>query len=106
MAEEVLDAQVIEEEAPDAGDAEAATVRRLPVRKRGGELDAVRGEVATAALAAAGGVVAGAATVVVVRAIGAVSRSRSGRVMTRGRKPAKVVASRSFLVDVHVLGDR
>jgi hypothetical protein len=60
----------------------------------------------TAALAAAGGVVAGAATVAVVRAIGAVSRANRGRVMTKGRKPAKVVASRSFLIDVHVLGDK
>ena len=60
----------------------------------------------TAALAAAGGVVAGAVTVAVVRAIGAVSRADRGRIVTRGRKPAKVVASRSFLVDIHVLGDR
>jgi hypothetical protein len=104
MAEQVLDAQAVEEEAPEG--ASEGEVRRLPVRKRVGELDLLRGEVTTAALAAAGGVVAGAATVAVVRAIGALGRQRGSRVVTRGRRPAKVVASRSFLVDVHVLGDR
>jgi hypothetical protein len=107
MAEEVLEAQAVEEQGPDTTAGEpAAEVRRLPVRKRGTDLEPVRGEMTTAALAAAGGVVAGAATVAVVRAIGAVSRANRGRVVTKGRKPAKVVASRSFLIDVHVLGDR
>jgi hypothetical protein len=105
MAEQVLDAQAVEEEAPE-GAAEETEVRRLPARKRVSELDLLRGEVTTAALAAAGGVVAGAATVAVVRAIGAAGRHRGSRIVTRGRRPAKVVASRSFLVDVHVLGDR
>jgi hypothetical protein len=103
--EEVLEAQAVEEDAPE-GPSEEGEVRRLPVVRRAAELDLLRGEVATAALAAAGGIVAGAATVAAVRAIGAVGRHRSGRVVTRGRRPAKVVASRSFLVDVHVLGDR
>jgi hypothetical protein len=103
--EEVLDGQAVEEDAT-VGTSEEGEVRRLPVHKRVGELDLLRGEVTTAALAAAGGVVAGAATVAVVRAIGAVGRHRGSRVVTRGRRPAKVVASRSFLVDVHVLGDR
>ncbi len=105
MAEQVLDAQAVEEEAPE-GVAEEGEVRPLPVHKRVGELDLLRGEMTTAALAAAGGVVAGAVTVAVVRAIGAVGRQRGSRIVTRGRRPAKVVASRSFLVDVHVLGDR
>ena len=65
-----------------------------------------RDEVRTAALAAAGGLVAGAATVAVVRA----SRGSSGRraaKRSRGReRPVKVVASRSFLVDVHLLGEK
>lgn len=106
MAEEVLEARAVEEELPEggAGD-EPARVRRLPVRRRGGEVDQLRGEVTTAALAAAGGVVAGAATVAVVRALGAVGRANRGRVI-KGRRPAKIVASRSFLVDIHVLGDR
>jgi hypothetical protein len=106
MAEEVLEAQAVEEDAPEGAADEPGEVRRLPVVKRAAELDLLRGEVATAALAAAGGVVAGAATVAVVRALGAMSRQRGSRVVTRGRRPAKVVASRSFLVDVHVLGDR
>jgi hypothetical protein len=102
--EEVLEAQAVEEDVPEGSS--AGEVRRLPVAKRAAELDLLRGEVATAALAAAGGVVAGAATVAVVRALGAMGRQRSPRVIARGRRPAKIVASRSFLVDVHVLGER
>jgi hypothetical protein len=105
MTEQVLEARAVEEEVSDTAADEPADVRRLPVRKRGSEVE-LRGEMTTAALAAAGGVVAGAATVAVVRAIGAVSRANRGRVVTKGRKPAKVVASRSFLIDVHVLGDK
>lgn len=80
-------------------------VRVLP-RENAGSL-ALREEVRTAAIAAAGGVLAGAATVAAVRAVGAVSsRKRSGRGLSRRRRerPANVVASRSFLVDVHLLG--
>jgi hypothetical protein len=106
MAEQVLDARAVEEEElSGAAEGQAAEVRPLPARKRGGEVE-LRGEMTTAALAAGAGVVAGAATVAVVRALGAVSRANRGRVVTRGRKPAKIVASRSFLVDIHVLGDR
>jgi len=105
MAEQVLDARAVEEEEVSGTPSEDAEVRPLPVRRKGGDVE-LRSEVTTAALAAAGGVVAGAATVAVVRAIGAVSRANRGRVVTKGRKPAKVVASRSFLVDIHVLGDR
>jgi hypothetical protein len=67
---------------------------------------AVRGEAKTAAIAAAGGVLAGAATVAAVRAVAAIgSRSRSPKRLSRRReRPANVVASRSFLVDVHLLG--
>jgi hypothetical protein len=67
----------------------------------------LRTEVRTAAIAAAGGVLAGAATVAAVRAVGAAaSRGGSGRLLRRRRRerPMNVVASRSFLVDVHVLG--
>ena len=107
MAEQVLEAVAVEEEelSETAPGVETAAVRPLPVRKRTADVE-LRNEVTTAALAAAGGVVAGAMTVAVVRAIGAVSRARGGRVVMKGRKPAKVVASRSFLVDIHVLGDR
>jgi hypothetical protein len=66
----------------------------------------LRGEVRTAAVAAAGGVLAGAATVVAVRAVGAIASRRrsSGRLLGRRERPAKIVASRSFMVDVHLLG--
>jgi hypothetical protein len=59
--------------------------------------------VTTAAIAVAGGAIAGVATVAAVRAVGGGSKRRSRRFGRRAR-PANVVASRSFLVDVHVLG--
>lgn len=66
---------------------------------------AVRNEAKTAALAAAGGVLAGAVTVAAVRAVGAAAgRKKPVRRAFRREPPAKVVASRSFLVDVHLLG--
>jgi len=80
-----------------------------PVRVRVVPRDEARppvlhGEARTAAIAAVGGVLAGAATVAAVRAAGAVAKSSRGRLLSgRGRQP-KVVASRSFLVDVHLLG--
>jgi len=82
---------------------EPVSVRALP-----GEAPAplpVRSEAKTAAIAAAGGVLAGAATVAAVRAVGAVAgRKRSPRRLGRRERPQNVVASRSFLVDVHLLG--
>ena len=66
----------------------------------------LREEVKTAAIAAAGGVLAGAATVAAVRAVGAVTtrRGSSRRLSRRRERQTNVVASRSFLVDVHLLG--
>ena len=61
MAEELLEAEVIDEETADDGPLDA-DVRRLPEPIRRAEVEAWRGEVRTAAIAAAGGVVAGAAT--------------------------------------------
>jgi hypothetical protein len=58
-------------------------------------------EARTAAIAAVGGVLAGAATVAAVRAV---ARKSSGRLLPRRKRQPKVVASRSFLVDVHLLG--
>jgi hypothetical protein len=82
---------------------EPVPVRILP-REDSASL-AVRNEARTAAIAAAGGVLAGAATVAAVRAVGAVaSRKRTPRRLSRRERPANVVASRSFLVDVHLLG--
>jgi hypothetical protein len=65
---------------------------------------AVRGEARTAVAAAVGGVLAGAATVAVVRAVGAAAKNSQGRLLPRRKRQPKVVASRSFLVDVHLLG--
>jgi hypothetical protein len=103
VGEDVLEAQAVEEPLA-AADAEAEAPRPLPDRvTSSGELDIWRGEVRTAALAAAGGIVAGAATVAAVRAIRPGPSSRKG-VIRRGKARQSVVASRSFLVDVHVLG--
>ncbi len=82
---------------------EPVSVRVLP-RENAAPL-AVRSEARTAVMAAAGGVLAGAATVAAVRAVGAVAgRKRAPRRPARRERPANVVASRSFLVDVHLLG--
>jgi hypothetical protein len=105
MADEVLDAEAIEEPINAAASDDAA-VRPLPERRSSAELDPWRGEVRTVAMAAAGGIAAGAATVAVVNAVRArvpARRSRRG-VLRRGRKRDSIVASRSFLIDVHVLG--
>jgi hypothetical protein len=65
---------------------------------------ALRSEARTAAIAAVGGVLAGAATVAAVRAVSAVAKKSQGQLLPRRGKQPKVVASRSFLVDVHLLG--
>ncbi len=65
---------------------------------------ALRNEARTAAIAAVGGVVLGAATVAAVRAVGAAAKGSQGRLLPGRRRGPKVVASRSFLVDVHLLG--
>jgi hypothetical protein len=98
-----LDGEIVAEEDAAAEDA-VSPVRRLPEAPQPHAL-VLRGEVKTAAIAAAGGVLAGAATVAAVRAVSAVgSRASSSRRLTRRRRPAgKVIASRSFLVDVHLL---
>jgi len=62
---------------------------------------ALRGDARTAAVAAVGGVLAGAATVATVRAV---AKKSPGRLLPRRRRQPNVVASRSFLVDVHLLG--
>ena len=85
-----------------------AELEPIPVRPLSRETShsvAVRNEARTAAIAAAGGVLAGAATVAAVRAVGAVAtRKRSPRRPARRERPANVLASRSFLIDVHLLG--
>jgi len=82
---------------------EPVAVRALP-RDAASPLP-VRSEARTAVIAAAGGVLAGAATVAAVRAVGSVAtRKRASRRPARRERPANIVASRSFLVDVHLLG--
>lgn len=106
MAEEVLDMDAMEEPALD-GEVVDDRDRPLPERSRQGDIDAWRGEMKTAAMAAAGGLVAGVATVAVAKAArGASTRRAVSKAMKRQRKtrPANIVASRSFLIDVHVLG--
>lgn len=103
MSDLEVDGEVIAEE--DAEPREAEPVRALPLPYEEPASPVLRGEVRTAAIAAAGGVLAGAATVAAVRAVSAVgSRPRSGRRLGRRRDRQNVVASRSFLVDVHLLG--
>ncbi len=99
-----LDAEVLAEEDAD-GDAAAQPIRVLD-RRQESSAPVLRGEVRTAAIAAAGGALAGAVTVAAVRVVG--NAVGGGRVARRAGKrrdrPANVVASRSFLVDVHLLG--
>jgi hypothetical protein len=105
VSEELLEAEAIEERAPE-GDVETDPTRRLPTRREERQLEAWRGEVRTVAIAAAGGLVAGVATVAAVnaaRAIGSGGLRRQRRPSKRERA-VEVVASRSFLIDVHVLG--
>ena len=99
-----MEAQAVEEPAGQS-DIEADAPRPLPTTPTpGGEIDVWRGEVRTAAIAAAGGIVAGAATVAAVRAVGAVGQSSRKAIRRRSKGRPNVIASRSFLVDVHVLG--
>ncbi len=103
MTNEVLEADAVEEPAPDT-EADEQVVRPLPLRRSGSELDAWRGEVRVAALAAASGIAAGAATVAAVTAVRARrERKQPTRVIRRGRKAENVRATRSFLIDIHLL---
>lgn len=104
MSEFEVEGEVLAEE--DAEPQEAGEPVRVLQRYEASAAPALRSEVRTAAIAAAGGVLAGAATVAAVRAVGSVGTGkRSGRRLGRRQeRPAKVVASRSFLIDVHLLG--
>jgi hypothetical protein len=99
-----LDGEILAEEDAEARDAEP--VRALPLPYQESRLPVLRGEIRSAAIAAAGGVLAGAATVAAVRAVSAAgSKAHSPRRLVRRRRDRpNVVASRSFLVDVHLLG--
>ena len=105
--EVVLEAQAVEELAADDGE-RLEQPARLPELASRTDVEAWRGEVRTAAIAAAGGLVAGAATVAAVRAVRSnpPRRQRSRRLLGRRHDPPRIIASRSFMVDVHILGDR
>jgi hypothetical protein len=101
-----VDGEVIAEEDAELREA-TDPVRPLPTsyEPQAGTSLMLRPEVRTAAIAAAGGVLAGAATVAAVRVVsGAAAKARAPRLSGRRRERQNVVASRSFLVDVHLLG--
>jgi hypothetical protein len=81
---------------------EAEPVRPLPVAAQPRTIEIWGREVGPLAVAAAGGAAAGVAVVAVARAASRAPRRPPRRGLFRRRE--KVVASRSFLVDVHVLG--
>jgi hypothetical protein len=89
-----------EELRPNEEVVEAEPVRQLPARSQGRSLQIWGHEVGPLAVAAAGGAAAGLAVVAVARARSLRRPPRRGLF----RRREKVVASRSFLVDVHVLG--
>ena len=97
-----MEAEAIEEESVPVDDAGADT-RRLPDTRRSTEISAWRGEMRTAAIAAAGGLVAGAATVAAVRATTRPAKSSRKGLLRSRSKDKGVLASRSFLIDVHLL---
>ncbi len=107
MSEQLLEAEAVEEPVPE-GDAQTAPARPIATRPDREELEAWKGEVRTAAIAAAGGIVAGVATVAAVNAARAVGarrpRPRLRKRQSKRERTIDVVASRSFLIDVHVLG--
>ena len=105
--EQILEADAVELPVEGEPTELEPETRPLPARAGGdAELAVWGGEVKSAALAAAGGLVAGAATVAVVRAARSTPSKRRRRGILRRERPQQVVASRSFLVDVHLLGQK
>lgn len=94
------------EEPAREGEEADAEARPLPERAPAGDLDAWRGEARTVAMAAAGGLAAGAATIAAISAVRtrAGARKQPRRIFRRGGKDQSILTSRSFLIDVHVLG--
>ncbi len=106
MSEELLETDAVEMPVLDDEDGELAepTARPLPATvDKQAELSAWKGEARTAAIAAAGGIVAGAATVALARATRGGSSKRPAKRQKAKERPLKVLASRSFLVDVHLI---
>jgi hypothetical protein len=104
MREDLLETEAIEMPTLDDDGATESTARPLPVPiDNRGEVSAWKGEARTAAIAAAGGLVAGAATVALARATRGGSSKRPSKRARAKQRPVKVLASRSFMVDVHLL---
>ena len=103
VKDDSLDLDVVE--GPGSSEAiDGEVLRPLPERRSAAELDAWRGEAKVVAIAVAGGLAAGAATVAAVSAVATrAQRRKSNRVLGRGKNARNVVASRSFLIDVHML---
>jgi hypothetical protein len=99
VRDEVLQAEAVEETGQPGDE------RPLPAEAVPSEIAPVAPEARTVALAAAGGIVAGAATVAMAKAVSRAAKpGRRPRRAIVGRMREDVVASRSFLVDVHLLG--
>lgn len=81
---------------------EAGPVRAVPAPRLAGTIEVWGREVGPLAVAATAGAAAGIAAVAVARA----ARPQRRRPPRRGlfRRRERIVAGRSFLVDVHVLG--
>jgi hypothetical protein len=106
MREELLETEAVEMPVLEGEDGELAepAARPLPATvERQAELSAWKGEARTVAIAAAGGIVAGAATVALARATRGASSKRPAKRQKAKERPIKVLASRSFLVDVHLV---
>jgi len=102
VSAEVLEGEAIEEAGFEPG-AESIEAHPLPVKRSQRDLAPTR-DVGTVAIAAAGGLVAGAATVVAMRAAKSVAQPKRRSVRRRAKDALPgVVASRSFLIDVHLL---
>jgi hypothetical protein len=99
-----VDGELVSEEDADA--VASDNVRALPREYEAAKsaVPALRAEMTTAAIAVAGGALAGAATVAAVRAVAGGGSKRRGARLPKRARANNVVASRSFLVDVHVLG--
>jgi hypothetical protein len=83
---------------------EARPVER-PAEQQGGALQTWFSSLPAPAVAAAGGFLMGVVTWVAVRVLRG-DRRRSALARRRSRKSVEVAATRSFLVDVHLLKDR
>lgn len=106
---EVIEVQAEEEEIAPGEELAADEVRPLPA-ERESALPVIREEARTVAVAAAGGLVAGAATIAAAQIVRAGARSTVRKVIRRSKKPVdpreSAVARRSVLIDIHVLEQR